>query len=135
MTAQADWAEQILSCKDDENLTQILSDQEERYDNQGDPRRSFGAISMPRLTDCLYQYKNYKKATNQLTAFNNFSTARFTQIQKHLETHTKLIKEIKNDLDAAFLKIRALKQHCQEHHPLEHEKALERYPPRVVEDD
>ncbi|KAI9284676.1 hypothetical protein BC943DRAFT_325380 [Umbelopsis sp. AD052] len=110
MTAQADWAEQILSCKDDENLTQILSDQEESI-------------------------KIYKKATDQLTAFNDFSTARFTQIQRHLETHTKLIKEIKNDLDAAFLKIRVLKQHCQERHPAEHEKALERYPPRVVEDD
>jgi hypothetical protein len=47
MTAQADWAERILSCKDDENLTQILSDQEERYDDQGDARRSFSAIGMP----------------------------------------------------------------------------------------
>lgn len=45
MTAQADWAEQILSCKDDESLTQILNDQEERYDHQGDAGRSFGAIN------------------------------------------------------------------------------------------
>lgn len=50
--------------------------------------------------------KLYQNATNQLTAFNDFSTARFTQVQKHLETHTKLIKEIKGDLDAAFRKIR-----------------------------
>ncbi|KAH8549355.1 hypothetical protein BGW37DRAFT_502846 [Umbelopsis sp. PMI_123] len=110
MTAHTEWAERILSCKDDEHLEQILNDQEESL-------------------------KIYKKATDQLIAFNDFSTARFTQIQKHLETHTKLIKEIKTDLDAAFLKIRALKQHCQEHHPSEHEKALQRYPPRVVEDD
>ncbi|GAB5587191.1 hypothetical protein Unana1_02091 [Umbelopsis nana] len=110
MSAHAEWANRILSCKDDENLNQILKDQEESL-------------------------KLYQNATNQLTAFNDFSTARFTQVQKHLETHTKLIKEIKGDLDAAFRKIRALKTYCQERYPAEHENALQRFPPRVVEDD
>lgn len=50
--------------------------------------------------------KVYRKSNDQLTAFNDFSTARFTEVQKHLEIHTKLIKEIKTDLDAAFRKIR-----------------------------
>lgn len=30
---------------------------------------------------------------------------------------------------------RALKTHCQERYPAEHENALQRFPPRVVEDD
>jgi hypothetical protein len=54
----------------------------------------------------LDSLKVYRKSTDQLTAFNDFSTARFTEVQKHLEIHTKLIKEIKTDLDAAFRKIR-----------------------------
>lgn len=47
-----------------------------------------------------------KKTTDQITAFNDFSAARYTQVQKHLEAHTRLLKEIKVDLDSAFRKIR-----------------------------
>lgn len=110
MSMHTEWANRILSCKDDDNLIQILKDQEERYEALTSTPHANSLTLIYRVPTlalaALDSLKIYRKSTDQLTAFNDFSTARFTEVQKHLEIHTKLIKEIKTDLDTAFRKIR-----------------------------
>ncbi|KAG2172385.1 hypothetical protein INT43_004927, partial [Umbelopsis isabellina] len=136
MSAKAEWAKR-LNCKDDETLEKVLREQEE------------SCVLLTHSSDLLLSLHLVKKTTDQITAFNDFSAARYAQVQKHLEAHTRLLKEIKVDLDSAFRKIRysesllvmiyrrimwfnidylylsTLKKHCQEQHPTEHEEALE----------
>ena len=42
----------------------------------------------------------------QLQAFNDFSKARYQNINKHFETHTAMLKEMKRDMDSVFKKLR-----------------------------
>ncbi|CAO3623947.1 unnamed protein product [Cunninghamella blakesleeana] len=48
----------------------------------------------------------YQTTQKNLKAFNDFSQARYQQVHKHFETHTKLLREVKSDLDNVFIKLR-----------------------------
>lgn len=49
--------------------------------------------------------------------------------------HTKLLKEVKTDLDNVFIKLRKIKNQLAFKYPTEMEKVLEKYPPPIIEDD
>jgi hypothetical protein len=51
--------------------------------------------------------------TSTLTEFNEFSTKIYNQIYKEFETHTKIVIEMKKDLENVFKRIRVLKQNLQ----------------------
>ena len=48
----------------------------------------------------------YQSTHDRLEAFNEFSKARYQNINKHFESHTTMLKEMKRDLDSVFTKLR-----------------------------
>jgi hypothetical protein len=77
----------------------------------------------------------YKETQQKLEAFNKFSQARYHNVHRHFELHTKLLKEVKSDLNGVFLKLRKIKSQIASQYPKEMEQALQKYPPPAVEDD
>ncbi|GAA5810216.1 hypothetical protein MFLAVUS_003635 [Mucor flavus] len=101
---------QLVDLKSDEEIKVILKDQDE----------------------CLEIYKDTQQ---KLDAFNKFSKARYQQVHKHFEIHTKQLKQVKGDLDTVFLKLRKIKNQLALKYPNEFETVLQKYPPPQVEDD
>ncbi|KAI8374264.1 uncharacterized protein BYT42DRAFT_615439 [Radiomyces spectabilis] len=81
---------------------------------------------------CLQMYKDTQQ---KLEAFNEFSKARYQNVHKHFEAHTKLLKEMRNDLNSVFSKLRKIKSQLQEKYPEEMDIALKKYPPIVIPDE
>lgn len=77
----------------------------------------------------------YKDTQQKLEAFNKYSKARYQEVYRHFELHTKLLKEVKGDLDGVFIKLRKIKNQLALKYPNEMEKVLQKYPPPQVEDD
>lgn len=77
----------------------------------------------------------YKDAQQRLDAFNKFSRARYLEVYKHFEMHTKLLKEVKSDLDGVFNKLGRIKAQLSEKYPNEMQTVLKKYPPPQVEED
>ncbi|KAI9495559.1 hypothetical protein BDB00DRAFT_813811 [Zychaea mexicana] len=83
-------------------------------------------------TDCLAIYQSTHE---QLEAFNDFSKARYQNINKHFESHTSMLKEMKRDLDSVYTKLRKVKGKLEQKYPLEMGRAQAQYPAPVTEDD
>ncbi len=49
--------------------------------------------------------------------------------------HTKLLKEVKHDLDGVFLKLRRIKTQLSSKYPNEMQLVLQKYPPPQVEEE
>lgn len=49
--------------------------------------------------------------------------------------HTKLLKEVKSDLDGVFTKLGKIKAQLSEKYPNEMQTVLKKYPPPQIEDD
>jgi hypothetical protein len=77
----------------------------------------------------------YKDTQQKLEAFNKFSQARYHNIHKHFELHTKLLKEVKGDLNDVFVKLRRIKKQLAVKYPDEMNQVVKKYPPPEVEDD
>lgn len=77
----------------------------------------------------------YKTTQQKLEAFNKFSKARYQEVYKHFELHTKLLKQVKEDLDGVFTKLRKIKNQLALKYPDEMQVVLQKYPPPQVEDD
>ncbi|KAG2214623.1 hypothetical protein INT46_008168 [Mucor plumbeus] len=110
-------------------------------------------MSVPnQLSDQLLQLKNdqeiqeiiksqdesllvYKDTQQKLEAFNKFSQARYHNIHKHFELHTKLLKEVKGDLNDVFVKLRRIKKQLAVKYPDEMNQVAKKYPQPEVEDD
>lgn len=56
-------------------------------------------------------------------------------MHKHFEIHTKLLKQVKTDLDTVFIKLRKLKKELALKYPNHYEAALEKYPAPELSDD
>ncbi|KAI7876091.1 hypothetical protein K492DRAFT_167470 [Lichtheimia hyalospora FSU 10163] len=83
-------------------------------------------------TQCL---KTCQNTQQQLQAFNDFSKARYQNINKHFETHTAMLKEMKRDMDSVFKKLRKIKHQLELKYPNEMEQVKQRYPPPMIQDD
>ncbi|KAF9977100.1 KxDL motif-containing protein 1 [Actinomortierella ambigua] len=51
-----------------------------------------------------------EKSTRSLTALNEFSAVKWSELSQRFDTHVKTIRSLQSDLDQVFRKIRALKQ-------------------------
>ncbi|KAG0187225.1 hypothetical protein DFQ28_006710, partial [Apophysomyces sp. BC1034] len=66
---------------------------------------------------------------------------RYQDVHKHFESHTKLLKEMKSDLESIFTKLRQvarvskMKSHLAQKYPEEMKAALQKYPPPTIPDD
>ncbi|KAI8977590.1 hypothetical protein BDF20DRAFT_913905 [Mycotypha africana] len=103
-------AQEFLQMKRDQELIQITNNQNESL-------------------------STFKNAEQKLDAFNRFSQARYQNVHKQFEAHTKLLKEVKGDLDSVFRKINTIKRQLASVYPKEMDLALKKYPPKVVADD
>ncbi|KAI8093192.1 uncharacterized protein BX664DRAFT_329121 [Halteromyces radiatus] len=103
-------AQHLIDIDNQEYVTSMLKDQEECFDI-------------------------YQTSQRNLEAFNNFSKSRYQQVHGHFESHTKLLREVKSDLDNVFMKLRKIKNQLELKYPDEMKLALEKYPPLVIEDD
>ncbi|CAO3648276.1 unnamed protein product [Mucor fragilis] len=103
-------ASQLLQLKSDQAIQEIIKSQDESL-------------------------QVYKDTQQKLEAFNKFSQARYHNIHKHFELHTKLLKEVKGDLNDVFGKLRRIKQQLATKYPDEMNKVLATYPPPQVEED
>ncbi|KAJ3038296.1 KxDL motif-containing protein 1 [Rhizophlyctis rosea] len=61
-----------------------------------------------------------RRTNESLETFNNFSAARYGENVKQLESYTKQLKEMKEDLDIIFRRIRAVKAKVATKHPAEY---------------
>ncbi|KAG0264049.1 Ubiquitin-60S ribosomal protein L40 [Actinomortierella ambigua] len=50
------------------------------------------------------------KSTRSLTALNEFSAVKWTELSQRFDTHVKTIRTLQSDLDQVFRKIRTIKQ-------------------------
>ncbi|ORZ17014.1 hypothetical protein BCR42DRAFT_413755 [Absidia repens] len=82
--------------------------------------------------DCL---EIYQSSQRNLEAFNNFSESRYRQVHGHFEAHTKLLHEVKSDLNGVFIKLKKVKALLEQQYPVEMNLALDAHPPLVVTDD
>ncbi|KAI9475718.1 MAG: hypothetical protein EXX96DRAFT_275573 [Benjaminiella poitrasii] len=110
MTIPNHLANQFLQLKSEEEIKAIIKDQD----------------------DCLVSYKDIEQ---KLEAFNKFSQARYHSIHRHFESHTKLLKEIREDLNSVFIKLRKIKNQLVLKYPNEMEQVLKKYPPPKIDDD
>ncbi|KAF7730859.1 KxDL motif-containing protein 1 [Apophysomyces ossiformis] len=110
MTSPQHLANSLLDARNDEDIQHILRDQEQ----------------------CLQIYHTTK---SNLHAFNEFSKARYQDVHKRFESHTKLLKEMKGDLDSIFNKLRKMKAQLAQKYPEEMKASLEKYPPPTIPDD
>ncbi|KAI9320769.1 hypothetical protein BX666DRAFT_1232184 [Dichotomocladium elegans] len=77
----------------------------------------------------------YQKTHQQLATFNDFSKARYQDINKHFESHTTLLKDMKRDLDSVFKKLSKIKRQLEQKYPHEMSLALIKYPPPAIEEE
>ncbi|KAJ3278169.1 hypothetical protein HK104_002592 [Borealophlyctis nickersoniae] len=63
--------------------------------------------------------QSLRKGTESLDVFNNFSSVRYAENVKQVENYSKLLREMKEDLDLVFKRIRALKAKVAAKHPVE----------------
>ncbi|KAL0075387.1 hypothetical protein J3Q64DRAFT_1701051 [Phycomyces blakesleeanus] len=77
----------------------------------------------------------YKSTQQSLCAFNDFSKARYQDVNKHFESHAKLLKEIKGDLESVFGRLQNMKQHLGNKYPAETLVVLQKYPAPILQDD
>ncbi|KAI8642584.1 hypothetical protein BD408DRAFT_386882 [Parasitella parasitica] len=110
MSIQNHLASQLLQLKSDQEIQAIIKSQDES----------------------LLVYKDIQQ---KLEAFNKFSQARYHNIHKHFELHTKLLKEVKGDLNDVFVKLRRIKQQLASKYPDKMDQALKKHPPPTAEDD
>ncbi|KAI8086989.1 uncharacterized protein B0P05DRAFT_465962 [Gilbertella persicaria] len=103
-------AQHFIELKSDQEVKVILQDQDE----------------------CL---TIYKETQQKLEAFNKFSQARYQNIHKHFEAHTKLLEQTKSDLNGVFGKLRKIKNQLALQYPNEMNRVLNKYPPPQVQDD
>nr|CAG8468807.1 8268_t:CDS:2 [Entrophospora candida]CAG8475291.1 172_t:CDS:2 [Entrophospora candida] len=64
-------------------------------------------------------HQTVEKSVTGLTNFNEFSQCKYDELFKRFEMHTKNIKEMKNDLDYIFKKIRLIKTKINKQYPNE----------------
>ncbi|KAI8144542.1 hypothetical protein BJV82DRAFT_667742 [Fennellomyces sp. T-0311] len=83
-------------------------------------------------TECLAIYQSTHQ---RLEAFNEFSKARYQNINKHFESHTAMLKGMKHDLDSVFAKLRKIKSKLEQKYPEEMRQAQERHPPAPIDED
>ncbi|RUS21805.1 hypothetical protein BC937DRAFT_91397 [Endogone sp. FLAS-F59071] len=100
----------VLSAVNDQDLEQMLSKQAE-------------------IQTTFYT------TTANLVAFNDFSAARYNDLHRKFESHARLVRDMKADLDVVFRKIRSLKAQLIAKHPEAYGKVLEKYPPRPEDND
>jgi len=62
-------------------------------------------------------YSRLHQATQTLTSFNDFSGGVYSNVFKDFERHTRMMKEMRRDLDNIFRKIRALKSRIHSKYP------------------
>ncbi|KAI7867294.1 hypothetical protein BDF14DRAFT_1726742 [Spinellus fusiger] len=103
-------AEQLHDMRNEQDIQRMLQHQEE----------------------CIVIYQNTQR---NLGAFNEFSRVRYQDVHKHFESHTKLLKEIKKDLDSVYAKLGYIKRCLGQKYPEETKFILEKYPPPVLEDE
>ncbi|KAI9268115.1 hypothetical protein BDA99DRAFT_435988 [Phascolomyces articulosus] len=77
----------------------------------------------------------YQSTHDRLEAFNAFSKARYQNINKHFESHTVMLKEMKRDLDSVFTKLRKIKSKLEQKYPKEMQQAKEKHPAPVVQEE
>jgi uncharacterized membrane-anchored protein YhcB (DUF1043 family) len=77
----------------------------------------------------------YKGSQQKLEAFNNFSKARYQDVHKHFEVHTKLLKEMRGDLNSVFTKLQKIKRQLAQQYPEEMQMIQRKYPTPTVQDD
>jgi uncharacterized membrane-anchored protein YhcB (DUF1043 family) len=77
----------------------------------------------------------YKGSQKKLEAFNNFSKARYQDVHKHFEVHTKLLKEMRGDLNSVFTKLQKIKRQLAQQYPEEMQMIQRKYPTPTVQDD
>ncbi|KAG2219263.1 hypothetical protein INT45_000039 [Circinella minor] len=103
-------AKELLNASNDADLKQMEQDQ----------------------TECLTIYQS---THDRLEAFNEFSKARYQNINKHFESHTTMLKEMKRDLDSVFAKLRKINIKLQQKYPDEMRQAREKHPAPEIEED
>eukprot|EP01116_Phalansterium_solitarium_P004986 TRINITY_DN16239_c0_g1_i1.p1 TRINITY_DN16239_c0_g1~~TRINITY_DN16239_c0_g1_i1.p1 ORF type:complete len:136 (-),score=27.18 TRINITY_DN16239_c0_g1_i1:377-733(-) len=62
-------------------------------------------------------YQSLQQSSQALTSFNDFSAGAYGRLQKDFEQNTKLLKEMKRDLEYIFKKIRVLQQKLGRRYP------------------
>ncbi|KAI7850421.1 hypothetical protein BDC45DRAFT_518269 [Circinella umbellata] len=77
----------------------------------------------------------YQSTHDRLEAFNEFSKARYQNINKHFESHTIMLKEMKRDLDSVFAKLRKINIKLEQKYPDEMRQAREKHPAPEIEED
>ncbi|KAL1930572.1 hypothetical protein VTP01DRAFT_10734 [Rhizomucor pusillus] len=77
----------------------------------------------------------YQKTHRSLEAFNEFSRARYKNVSKRFESHTQLLKEMKQDLDKMFIKLRSIKKQLAEKYPEQYNAVGKAYPAPTIPDD
>ncbi|KAI8890793.1 hypothetical protein K501DRAFT_236489 [Backusella circina FSU 941] len=103
-------AQQFLELQNEQDIQTIIKDQQQ----------------------CL---EIYKSSQQKLEAFNNFSKARYQDVHKHFEVHTKLLKEMRGDLNNVFTKLQKIKRQLAQQYPQEMQIVQSKYPPPTVDDE
>ncbi|KAJ3058590.1 hypothetical protein HK102_010405 [Quaeritorhiza haematococci] len=61
-----------------------------------------------------------RRTNNTFEPFNDFSQSRYADNAKNLENYTKLLKDMKTDLDIVFKRIRNLRAKVAAQHPAQY---------------
>lgn len=61
---------------------------------------------LSKLISFSFSMEKIKQSNSTLTEFNNFSQSSYNNIVKDFNGHTRMIKDMKKDLDYIFKKIR-----------------------------
>ncbi|KND04526.1 uncharacterized protein SPPG_00254 [Spizellomyces punctatus DAOM BR117] len=92
--------------------------------------------TMSKILECQGETLQTLQSTNHsLTKFNDFSAVRYAQCAKNLENHTRLLRDMKGDLDIIFKRIRALRTKVGTQYPTHFADIAKRRQEEEAEDD
>ncbi|KAI8976157.1 hypothetical protein BDB01DRAFT_803474 [Pilobolus umbonatus] len=77
----------------------------------------------------------HTQSQQTIDSLNKFSKARYEDIHTHFESHSRLLKDIRKDLESVFSKLKKIKQELAIKYPSEMEVVHLKYPPPQIEDD
>ncbi|KAJ3055941.1 KxDL motif-containing protein 1 [Rhizophlyctis rosea] len=92
-------------------------------------------LSIEYLLNGTYRMQTLHKTSESLETFNNFSSARYAENLHQIQSYTKQLKEMKDDLDVVFKRIRTLKAKVATKHPAEYAEVMTRHEGEEEDDD
>lgn len=107
-TGSEEFLKEAMTLVNHGDISEVLSLQDNMYVHTPPTQPFCASWSFPILTNAFvdYRFKRFQESNATLTGFNEFSASMYSHLWIEFEKNTKMVKEMKKDLDSIFKRIR-----------------------------